>query len=60
MGAYDNVWRNAAWAKMVDAHETKSGDPREAVLDVKRIKALYNNMTIEILEPNYKSQVYCP
>jgi hypothetical protein len=44
MGAYDNVWRNAAWAKMVDAHETKSGDPREAVLDAKRIKALYNNM----------------
>jgi hypothetical protein len=40
-GAYDNVWRKGAWAKMADSHAGASGDPQAALVDVKRIKALY-------------------
>ena len=46
-GAYDNVWRKGAWAKMADSHVVASGDQQAALVDVKRIKALYNNVGVQ-------------
>ena len=50
--AYDNVWRSAAWAKLADSHEP--------MIDVKRVKELYMNQQLQIVEPGYTSRTYSP
>ena len=57
-GAYDNVWRDGAWAKMADSHVAASSDPHDALIDVKRIKAQYENVKLQVVEPHYRSEIY--
>ena len=48
-GAYDNVWREALWAKLLDAHKIKA--------DVKRVVALYEDFLTVIREPDFETEV---
>ena len=43
-GAYDNLWREAAWAKLLDSHPNS--------LNVKRVAALYKHFICKIPELN--------
>ena len=48
-GAYDNVWREALWAKMLDAHKITA--------DVKRVEALYREFLTMIREPDFETMI---
>lgn len=47
--AYDNTWREGLWAMCANAHSS--------VLDVKRIRALYESYAAQIMEPEFRSKV---
>lgn len=47
--AYDKLWREALWAKLLAAHPS--------LIDVKRIKALYKHFVAKIAEPSFVSEV---
>jgi hypothetical protein len=47
--AYDNLWKEAVWAKLADAHP--------ALIDSKRVAALYEHFRSYIDEPDFRSQV---
>ena len=49
LAAYDNVWRQALWAKMLDAHKI--------VMDVKRVAAMYEKFLSFIREAGFESGV---
>ena len=48
-GAYENVWREALWAKLLDAHKIAA--------DVKRVEAMYREFLTLIREPGFESSV---
>lgn len=47
-GAYPNLWREALWAKLADAHDN--------VCEVKQLRALNSSMSTQILEPGFTSR----
>ena len=47
-GAFPNLWREALWAKLADAHDN--------VCEVKQLKALFSSLGTIILEPGFTSK----
>jgi hypothetical protein len=54
-GAYDNVWRDGAWAKMADSHVVASGELYDCLIDVTRIKAQYENVKLQVVQLQARS-----
>ena len=48
-GAYPNLWREALWAKLADAHDNLS--------EVKQVKALNARIGMKMVEPGFASRV---
>ena len=48
-GAFDNIWREALWAKLLDAHQVLD--------DVKRIATLYEGFCAMIREPDFETEI---
>ena len=46
-GAYPNLWRDAAWAKLANAHDN--------LADVKRLKALNARVAVKMVEHDFES-----
>ena len=49
LGAYDNIWREATWAKLLDAHKV--------VIEVKRVAVLYEKFLSIIREADFETEV---
>ena len=49
-GAYDNLWKEALWAKLLDAHPS--------LIDVRRIAAMCEHFVSQIKEPSFTSEIH--
>jgi hypothetical protein len=47
--AYDNVWRDALWAKLAEAHNCTE--------EVRSVRALYEHMDAQIVEEDFQSDI---